>query len=58
MRENQKVPLEPFEPNVRDTWTELYTERFFMEALHAEWKRSERNKLSFSLVDIDLGDVD
>lgn len=50
--------LEPFEPNVRDTWTELYTERFFMEALHAEWKRSERNKLSFSLVDIDLGDVD
>jgi diguanylate cyclase (GGDEF)-like protein len=50
--------LEPFEPNVRDTWTDLYTERFFMEALHAEWKRSERNKRTFSLIDIDLGDLD
>lgn len=43
---------------IKDTWTGLYTERFFMEALHAEWKRSERNKRTFSLIDIDLGDLD
>lgn len=50
--------LDPFEPKERDAWTELYTERFFMEALHAEWKRSERNKLSFSLIDVHLGDFE
>jgi len=43
---------------IKDTWTGLYTERFFMEALSAEWKRSERNKLIFSLIDVDLGDID
>jgi len=43
---------------IRDTWTGLYTERFFMEAFSAEWKRSERNNRIFSLIDIDLGDID
>jgi len=49
---------EPLEPIIRDTWTGLFTERFFMEAFSAEWKRSERNKLTFSLIDVDLGDID
>jgi diguanylate cyclase (GGDEF)-like protein len=43
---------------ITDTWTGLRTERFFMEALSSEWKRSERNKLIFSLIDIDMGDID
>lgn len=43
---------------IKDTWTGLCTERFFMEALHAEWKRSERNKRTFALIDIDLGNLD
>ena len=50
--------FEPFELNAKDTWTGLYTEPFFMEALHAEWKRSERNKRVFSLIDVHLGDLD
>ena len=42
---------------IKDTWTGLYTERFFWEALHAEWKRSERNERNFSLIGVQLGDL-
>jgi GGDEF domain-containing protein len=45
------------EPPIRNEVTRLLTERFFMEVLSAEWKRSERNNRIFSLIDIQLGAV-
>jgi len=46
------------EPAMKDVLTGLYTEGFFLEALSAEWKRSERHKRVFSLVDVQVADFE